>query len=86
MDMSTEHKHWEQAYDCWNQECLEEWNEQHQPPGTPARTHTSQDGETDSWLVVEIDESGDAYPHGIGGTGHVRRAVTPWADSPHYMA
>ncbi|MCI0561560.1 MAG: hypothetical protein MN733_23985 [Nitrososphaera sp.] len=30
--------------------------------------------------LVEFAEDGDAYPHGRGGTGHIRRAVTPWAE------
>lgn len=25
--------------------------------------------------LIEFAEDGDAYPHGIGGTGHIKRAV-----------
>ena len=71
-----------QHYTRWLNDCLNEWNEkQHQS----RRFAQVPEGDYAPGDVVEFAEDGDAYPHGIGGTGHVRRAVTPWRESIHYV-
>jgi len=71
---------WLERYDRWQTDCLDEWNTEH--AGTSFGQKTLED---DGPNRIEFAENGDAYPHGIGGTGHVRRAVTPWEASPHHL-
>ena len=71
------------AYENWQADCLAEWNERH---GDNRRFACVPDGDYMPGEVVEFSEGGDAYPHGCGGTGHVARAVTPWASSVHFVA
>ena len=68
------------AYDAWTADCLAEWNTAHDED-----RHIWTGYEEDPSAAIEFSESGDAHPHGIGGTNHIARAVTPWADSPHFM-
>lgn len=78
-------KVFEKAYLAWLRECLLEFNERFQeerlyfcfPDKFPSDYNPGQ--------LVEFAEDGDAYPHGAGGTGHIKCAVTPWAESPHFM-
>lgn len=35
--------------------------------------------------LVEFGEDGSAYPHAIGGTNWIPKAVTPWKDSPYFV-
>ena len=74
------------AYDAWLDDCLMEWNERYLDSrisrGGPDRAGNPPDVEP--WELVEFAENGSAYPHGIGGVGHVVNAVTPWRDSPHW--
>lgn len=54
------------------------WDEQYDAWQANCREeYTRQYGECDD---VEFSEAGDAYPHGIGGIGHIRHAVTPLLD------
>ena len=62
---------WFSTYDQWLEDCLEEWNQQHSDNRVLG---------SDGPGCIEFAENGDAYPHGIGGTGHVRHAVTPWSE------
>lgn len=70
------------AYDAWQRDCLAEWNKRN----GDNRTSFDWTGEQDPVDVVEFGENGSAYPHGTGGTGFVRSAVTPWQNSPHYAS
>ena len=64
---------WDRAYDRWEADCLDEWNAK----------YSDVLGEktlgTDGSSCIEFAENGSAYPHGIGGTLHMSRAVTRWA-------
>ena len=57
-------------YQQWLDDSLEQWNAAY--PGNMKKLGS------DGPDCIEFGENGDAYPHGIGGTGHVRRAVTPY--------
>jgi len=73
-------------YNFWLDDCLEQWNETRRGMIIGPRQY-HQDNVPDDCEpgeLVEFSEDGDAYPHGIGGVGYVKRAVTPWADSEHY--
>lgn len=72
------------AYCQWQTDCLQEYNERF---GEDRRYFEQPDEYPDDYepgQLVEFSEDGDAYPHGRGGTGHIRKAVTPWKDSPHW--
>ena len=73
---------WHAAYERWQADCLSEWNERFNDQRT---MYVAPGDDYDPGLLVEFAEDGDAYPHGAGGTGHVRQAVTPWAKSEHFM-
>lgn len=68
------------AYDRWEQDCLQEYNEKFGENRTLIESDDYEPGD-----VVEFSEDGSAYPHGRGGTNHIPNAVTPWKDSPHFM-
>lgn len=67
-------------YERWQDDCLAEFNEKY----GEHRLYHSMPEEYKPWQLVEFSDMGDAYPHGIGGTGHIKNAVTPWYESPHY--
>ncbi len=71
MTRNKRDKLWWAAYDQWLTDCLDEWNEKYD---------TNRVLGVDGSNCIEFSEDGDAYPHGIGGTGHVRQAVTPWSE------
>lgn len=64
------------AYEAWERDCLAEWNRRYGEKRVLGVNGPN---------CIEFSEDGDAYPHGIGGTNWVARAVTPWRESPHYM-
>jgi hypothetical protein len=70
------------AYALWLQDCLAEWNDRF---GDQRTLFAVPAGDYEPGDLVEFAEDGDAYPHGCGGTSHVRRAVTPWEQSEHYF-
>ena len=69
----------EEAYECWLNDCLKEYNERYH------ENRTLYNYLCDSETSVEFSQTGDAYPHGIGGIGWIPTAVTPWKDSVHYV-
>ena len=74
-------------YRRWLDDCLEEWNTEREGMVIGPRQYHQQsvsDDAADPLNLVEFSEAGDAYPHGIGGIGHVRNAVTPWEQSQHW--
>lgn len=68
-------------YDRWREDCLHEFNETF---GEKRKYYAIPDHDYDPGEVVEFSESGEAYPHGRGGTNWIPRCVTPWERSPHY--
>lgn len=36
--------------------------------------------------LVEFSESGDAYPHGLGGTNWIPKMATPWERSEFFVS
>jgi len=68
------------AYTAWLKNCLREYNERF---GESRKYYETPDHDYDPGDLVEFSEAGDAYPHGIGGTAHIRDAVTPWEASSH---
>lgn len=74
-------------YRKWLDACLEEFNERY-GQDEPRRYHQESlpaDEAYETWEFVEFSEGGDAYPHGIGGTAHIARAVTPWEESEFFI-
>jgi hypothetical protein len=70
-------------YDDWLAASLGEFNERY---GENRTLHcVPDDCDYDPGDVVEFSEDGDAYPHGAGGTGHIRKAVTPWRESEFFV-
>lgn len=67
-------------YEKWQADCLAEYNEKF----GESRTLVPE-GDYNPGDVVEFGENGSAYPHGSGGTNYIPNAVTPWAQSPHYV-
>jgi hypothetical protein len=65
------------VYRAWLDACLAEFNAGEYGDG---REYHQESAPKDyvTGLLVEFTEDGDAYPHGIGGIGHIRQAVTPW--------
>ena len=80
--MSMRNEEWFEHYGRWLNDCLREWNERF---GDNRTMYAVPEDDYDPGKVVEFSEGGDAYPHGSGGTGHVRQAVTPWAKSEHFV-
>lgn len=80
---------WDEAYAAWRDDCLVEFNAEYGDLLGHRLYHEEPDEgypeDYEPGHLVEFAEDGDAYPHGMGGTAHIRRAVTPWKDSPHYM-
>lgn len=76
------------AYRRWLDAALEEFNSEYGEGSTVGERKYHQHSVPEDYNpddLVEFSEDGDAYPHSEGGgTGHIRRAVTPWAKSEHY--
>lgn len=70
-------------YSQWLDDALKEYNSK---VSFPRKYHQQTCPEDyDPGDLVEIAENGDVYPHGIGGTNHRPRMVTPWAQSQHFI-
>lgn len=81
-------KPFDTAYRLWLDDCLAEFNarfteqRRYHQESLPAGQEPA---DYEPGQLVEFAEDGSAYPHGVGGTGHVPNAVTPWEQSPHYL-
>lgn len=71
----------DEAYAQWLRDCVDEWNHDH---GDDLTLRDEDSGRVGPG-TIEFAEDGDAYPHGRGGVGHVSNAVTPWAESLHWI-
>lgn len=80
--MESTFAHFCKQYRKWLDDCLEEWNTQYDPRKFHQESVT---GDYETFELVEFTEDGNAYPHGIGGTGHVPDAVTKWKNSEHFV-
>jgi len=81
--METTFKYFCKQYEKWLDDCLIEFNEQF---GDNRKYHQENVMEDYCpWDFVEFSEGGDAYPHGIGGTGHIPNAVTSWDKSEYFV-
>lgn len=69
-------------YALWLADCLTEYN--HKCGESRSHFEAPDCDDYDPCDVVEFSDTGDAYPHSYGGTGHVAKCVTPWIDSPHF--
>jgi len=73
----------DESYNRWLDDCLAEYNEKY---GVNRTIHTITEDDYDPDQLVAFSEMGSAYPHSTaGGTNWVPNAVTPWADSEHYV-
>ena len=73
------------AYDAWLADCLAEYNARYNESRRYFVRPDNYPGDYCPSQLVEFSDEGDAYPHGIGGMGHICCAVTPWRESPHYV-
>ena len=64
-------------YDKWLKQALEEYNKKFKEN---RKYYEVPSTDYDPADVVEFSDKGDAYPHGIGGTGHIPNAVTPYCN------
>ncbi len=78
----SDRQHWRACYSRWLDESLVEYNARFDPRLWHQQTVPE---DYDPGDLVEIAESGDVYPHGIGGTNHISKVVTPWSQSVHYI-
>ena len=79
MKDSMKNKQFHDNYRKWEDDCLAEFNAKYKS------IYGNRVLDGDGPKVVEFSEDGDAYPHGIGGTNHVKSAVTPWKKSQHFV-
>jgi hypothetical protein len=82
--MKTTYSQFCVEYDKWLQNCLGEFNQRYNEARKFYQLPDQFPDDYEPGQLVEFSEAGDAYPHGSGGTGHIRNAVTPWKDSPHF--
>ena len=80
---SSDWKIWKIEYEKWLIDCLREYNMKFRE-SRKYYTTPETDG-YDAADLVEFSEDGAAYPHGCGGTGYVKNAVTSWENSAHYQ-
>lgn len=88
--MKTSAKEFHKYYFRWLDDCLEEFNERWGNTLFGYRKYWAEPSEEDDpdyepWDLVEFDEDGTAWPHGIGGSTYIKNAVTKWKDSPHFV-
>ena len=73
-----------EKYRAWLDASLIQFNERYKDNRKYHQESLPDPVNYDPGELVEIADDGSAYPHGAGGTNHIRDAVTPWGESEHF--